>query len=99
MTGIELTAVAGFVTAIVGAFAVLYKVKPDRDSLVITQAQGAATILNDLVDTLRAEVVRERELRREAHARANEGLLRIAELEAENEGLKRRYGTRDDDAP
>ena len=90
MSPVEFTAIAGFITAVVGALVTLYKIKPDRDALIITQAQGAATILNDLVETLREEVERER-------AACSRYKTRCAELELENEGLRRRYGERHGD--
>ena len=58
MNPIELAAITGLITALVGAVIAMRKFKPERDSLVVTQAQGAATILNDLVRTLYAEIDR-----------------------------------------
>lgn len=94
MTPAELVTYLGLAVAIAGAVAVLYKLKPERDSLIITQTQGAATILNDLVDTLREEVQRERELRKQAHERTNAVLAEKLELERELAGLRARFGTR-----
>lgn len=101
MSPAELGTYIGLAVAVAGAFAVLYKLKPERDSLIITQTQGAATILNDLVDTLRAEVQRERELRKQSHERVNELIVEKAELERELAGLRARFGTRqtDEEAP
>lgn len=92
MTGFELSAIGLIITAVAGAFAVIYKLKPDSDALVITQAQGAATILNSLVETLREEVQRERE----ENVRLRQENVR---LRKENEGLRRRRGTRAEDQP
>lgn len=94
MSPAELATYIGLCVALAGVIATIYKLKPERDSLVITQTQGAATILNDLVDTLREELVRERELRKATHARLNEEIARRYEVERELEGLRARFGTR-----
>jgi hypothetical protein len=83
--------VVGALTVIFGAVATIYKLQPDRDVLMITQAQGASTILNDLVDTLREELTRERERTKDLESRN-------ASLENELQGLRQRFGTREDDA-
>lgn len=90
MTGIEITAIAGLITALAGAVTMFFKVRPDRDALIITQAQGAATIMNDLVETLHEELTRERALRAECEKQ-------IAEQKRELDGLRRRVGRRLDD--
>ena len=90
LTVVEVAAVIGIIGTAVGAIATVYKLRPDRDVLMITQAQGASTILNDLVDTLREEVARERE-------KANYLEKRNKELEKELQGLRRRAGTRHTD--
>lgn len=61
MAPVEVTAVIGAVTVCIGTVIALVKLRPEKDSLVLTQAQGAATILNDLVNTLRDEITRLRE--------------------------------------
>lgn len=61
MSPLELAAVGGMFTAVVGAITALLRFRPDADSVVLTQAQGAATILNDLVQTLNAEVLKVRQ--------------------------------------
>lgn len=75
---------------ILGTIATVYKLQPDRDVLMITQAQGASTILNDLVDTLREELTRERE-------RTKDLETRNSALEKELQGLRHRFGTREED--
>lgn len=75
MSPIELTAVAGLLTAVVGAIVAMRKLRPERDSLVLTQAQGAATILNDLVQTLYKEIDRQRR----EHEECREELHRLQE--------------------
>lgn len=87
---VELTGLVGIVTVFLGTVATIYKLRPDRDVLMITQAQGASTILNELVDTLREELVRERE-KTKALATRNKA------LETELQGLRRRFGTWDQD--
>lgn len=75
---------------ILGTIATVYKLQPDRDVLMITQAQGASTILNDLVDTLREELTRERERTKDLEARNSA-------LEKELQGIRHRLGTREED--
>lgn len=87
MTPLEIAAILGAVTAFIGAVATVVRLRPDRDALIITQAQGAATIYDDLVKTLREEIVRQREemaiLRQERDAAVEEC-----------RGLRERHGTR-----
>lgn len=90
ITTVEITGLLGLVTVIVGTFATIYKLRPDRDVLMITQAQGASTILNDLVETLREEVSRERQKSKDLEARNKA-------LEEEVQGLRHRFGTRRED--
>lgn len=90
ITVVEITGLVGGITVILGTIATLYKLRPDRDVLMITQAQGASTILNDLVETLREEVSRERQRSKDLEARNTA-------LEKELQGLRRRFGTRDKD--
>lgn len=70
MNPIELASIAAIVSALAGALVALRRFRPEKDSLVVTQAQGAATILNDLVRTLYAEIERERAGRQRDHERA-----------------------------
>jgi hypothetical protein len=58
MTPVEIAAVAGLLTAVVGAVVTLVRLRPEANAIVLTQAQGAATILNDLVQTLNHEIER-----------------------------------------
>lgn len=90
MNPTELAGIIGAVGVAMGAIAAFYKLRPDRDVLLITQAQGASTILNDLVETLREEVERER---KRVQQLEKENRL----LTEENEGLRRRFGTRSRD--
>jgi hypothetical protein len=71
-----IAAITTMITASVGAIAVLRKLRPERETLVLTTAQGATTILNDLVKTLYVEIERLREREEELEA----------ELEACREG-------------
>lgn len=80
----------GTLAVVLGTVATIYKLRPDRDVLMITQAQGASTILNDLVDTLREEITRERERTKDLEARNTA-------LEKELQGLRKRFGTREAD--
>lgn len=82
MSPAELTLYIGIVVAIPGAYAVLKKLRPEKDSLVITQAQGAAKILDDLVQTLYRETDR---LRAELRSSKEENV----ELRRELERLRR----------
>lgn len=91
MTVVEIGALGGLLTAAVGAIAVMYKLKPARDALVLTNVQGSFVILNDLTTTLQTEVTR-------LNALLVAKDLRISALEAENEGLRRRFGSRRQDS-
>lgn len=91
MSPIEIGAIVSLIAAVVAAIGAAFRIKPDRDAVLITSAQGAATILNDLVKTLREEVQHERE-------RAEKAEKRIMELEHENQGLRAKHGTRRSDA-
>lgn len=97
MNAVEVSAIAGAVATLVGALIALRRMRPDRDHLIITSAQGATTILNDLVKTLYAEIdrLRTREASLEAEIHKLEGQLQSSHREAE--GLRHRHGTRRDD--
>jgi peptidoglycan hydrolase CwlO-like protein len=76
----------GVITAIVAAF----KFKPEKDAIVVTAAQGAATILNGVIDALQEEIKR-----KDAEI---ERLRQQCEKQAiEIEGLQGRFGTRHTD--
>jgi hypothetical protein len=82
-----------------GIFAI-YKLRPERDSLLITNAQGRVKLIDDINDALTEEIERQKSLvvgRDEDIAMLK---LRITQLEEENRGLRERYGTRfSDPAP
>lgn len=90
MTPIELVSIGGFITVVAGALVTVLRLRPDRDALIITQAQGAGKMYNDLVKTLHSEIER---LRVEVAALRVE----VDRLRVENEGLRERFGTRRDD--
>lgn len=90
MTVVEISALGGLITAVVGAIGVIYRFKPSRDALVLTNVQGSFVILNDLTTTLQTEVTRLNALLIAKDAR-------ITALEAENEGMRRRFGSRRQD--
>lgn len=84
--GLTIAEVGGVVAAIatlLGSWVTLRKLRPERDTLVLTSAQGAATILNDLVKTLREEIDRLRKHEDELEADGARKDARIHELEAE----------------
>lgn len=89
--GIGVAAAAG---GIITALVMLRKMGPEKEALYISSAQGAATIMDSLVTTLRAEVDRCR-ARVVVLESENDRLQAENErLEAENEGLRRKRGER-----
>lgn len=58
MTPVEVASILSGVTALVGAVVLLRRFRPEKDSMLITQAQGAATIYDNLVQTLQGEIER-----------------------------------------
>jgi len=73
---------------LLAGLAALVKARPERDAIVITQAQGALTVQSGVIDTLREEIARlERQLVqvREDHRRERERRFaaeaRVRELE------------------
>jgi|SRR5581483_5108138 len=85
------------ISAIVTGIVAVRKLGPEKDSLFITSAQGAAVIMDNLISTLREEVDRERT----ENTRLTAEVLRLTHenqnLREENEGLRRRGGTRRSD--
>lgn len=55
---VEVATVLGVLAAVATAYATLRKLPKEEGSLVLTQTQGAATVLNDLVSTLYKELER-----------------------------------------
>lgn len=94
MSVVELTALAGVIATLSGVLIAWRKLRPERDALVLTTAQGATTILNDLVKTLYAEIDRLRSRERALEQEVEEKDKTIDALRAELDGLRRRAGTR-----
>jgi FtsZ-binding cell division protein ZapB len=94
---VQAVSAAAVIAAIVGGIAAVRKMGPEKDSLFITSAQGAAVIMDNLISTLREEVDRERQevarltAENERLERENKG------LREETEGLRKRGGTRRND--
>ena len=62
---VEFSVLFGSISALIGALIAWKKINPEEDSLIITQAQGAAQIYDNLVKSLYAEIDRlNSELRR-----------------------------------
>ena len=100
VVGLTVTEIGGLIAATataIGGWATFRKLKPERDTLVLTSAQGATTILNNLVQTLYAEIERREEVEKELREEDVRKGLRIAELEAQVSGFQRRFGTRASD--
>jgi hypothetical protein len=80
-----------------GIFAI-YKLRPERDSLLITNAQGRVKLIDDINDALTEEIERQKSIVKEITEERDEVIgklnLRIRQLEEENRGLRERYGTR-----
>lgn len=94
MDGVALVAV---ISAIVTGIIAVRKLGPERDSLFITSAQGAAVIMDNLISTLREEVDRERTTNAALAAQVEQLTDENDRLKAANAGLRRRGGTRRDD--
>lgn len=97
MSPVEITAILGALATLVGTLIAFKKIKPERDSMVITSAQGATTILNDLVKTLYTEIDRLRVREGVLELALKEAEDRVQAAEAEAEGLRQRYGSRRSD--
>jgi peptidoglycan hydrolase CwlO-like protein len=104
LTVVEISALGTFAAAIVGAIAVLVRLPGERGTLKITRDQGAATIYDNLVQTLQREVQRkDAEVQRrddiiDARQKTIDQLRdELEELEDEIDGIRRRYGTRRSD--
>lgn len=80
-----------------GIFAI-YKLRPERDSLLITNAQGRVKLIDDINDALTEEIDRQKSIVKEITEERDEVIsklnLRVKQLEEENRGLRERYGTR-----
>lgn len=83
--GASLVALVG---AVVTGIIMVKKVGPEKDSLFISSAQGAAVIMDNLIDTLRQEVDRCRARIEALEAEAVRLLAENARLADENEGLE-----------
>ena len=84
LTVLSIALSGGFVTALVAVF----KARPERDSVVVSTAQNASTILQGLNDALYEELERERKARRTAedkidatNRRADAAMARADEAE------------------
>lgn len=86
------------VAAIIGGIVAMRKMGPERDSLFITSAQGAAVIMDNLISTLREEVDRTHAENVQLHAEVERLTLENQALREENKGLRRRGGTRRGDS-
>lgn len=82
----DITAILGVISALGLAFVGIRKLGPEKDSIYITSAQGAAVIMEGLVSTLRQELERERQKSEELEAD-------VRRLEIENDHL-REHGER-----
>lgn len=80
-------AIIGIVSAIGLAYVSIRKLGPEKDSIYISSAQGAAVIMEGLIGTLRTELERERE-------RVDELESDIERLQAENKALRIQSGGR-----
>lgn len=56
----EISAIVGVISAGALAFVGIRKLGPEKDSIYISSAQGAAVIMEGLITTLRLELERER---------------------------------------
>jgi predicted RNase H-like nuclease (RuvC/YqgF family) len=88
---------AGALAAVVGAVIALAMFGPNRRGVLITNEQGAAKIYDDLVDTLQAEVERQRGEISALRAELEGERAERRRLENAADGLRRRFGTRDSD--
>lgn len=78
----EITAIVGVISALALAFVGIRKLGPEKDSIYISSAQGAAVIMEGLISTLRQELERERE--KVSYLEAE-----VIRLEAENKRLRK----------
>lgn len=78
----EVSAIVGVISACGLAYIGIRKLGPEKDSIYISSAQGAAVIMEGLIGTLRTELERERKRTEELEAD-------IEHLQTENKKLRK----------
>lgn len=83
MSTLEVLLSGGFITALAAAILAFYKVKPERNVLVVKAAEGVVLMQLGLIEKLQADIQR---LGEEMKEKEEECLQKIADLRDESEG-------------